>query len=492
MHIDLRATDRLTGKRPLDLTPVFTALAQALPGSGVDLTRLRVVADWVQYRQNFRNPVDVREILPSALETRQASANREIAVDLRRTGAVDLAGEFARALAPDAVTATVEGAQFIEDWVRGAESRIWAFNGLYWGSLGLWEAATGREYEEALPSGESDARNIEMADDLIWKLFRVWDDLAARRALPEDLYVVELGVGNGNQAAVWLDEFQRLDREHRGEYYRRLHYLMGDYSPHVLERARTRVQAHAEHVSGLVMDARSPSRTLGFLRGKAFLIYLSNVYDNLPTDEFVRIGGQLFRVEVRSYIAAGEAEAIAPTVHCSPADLPALVSRLLDLGPELLAKAEPARFPEGVTAAVGFWRTVWDAVRLQERYVPSDGLDAYDIAPGISGELMRPLIEANGDVRMHVSNGAAASFLDSLGLLHPYGVLECHDIFVTNVHQYQGSYRGPGKYDGSVVNWVNGPLLDAICKRYGFEAQFSPFRYREGSNVMTLTARVRE
>ena len=34
------------------------------------------------------------------------------------------------------------------------------------------------------------------------------------RAGSDDLYVLELGVGNGNQAKVWLDEFVRLDREH--------------------------------------------------------------------------------------------------------------------------------------------------------------------------------------------------------------------------------------------------------------------------------------
>src|SRR6185503_11498968 len=141
--------------------------------------------------------------------------------------------------------------QYLEDWMPGKDSCIWSFNGLYWNALGLWEEATGREYEQALPGGESDARH----------------------ALPEDLHVLELGVGNGNQARVWLDEFQRLDRERGGQYYRRLHYLMADYSAHVLERARENVKAHAERCSSLAMDARVPTQTLDFLRGKAFLVY---------------------------------------------------------------------------------------------------------------------------------------------------------------------------------------------------------------------------
>src|SRR5262249_40532588 len=161
---------------------------------------------------------------------------------------------------------------------------------------------TGREYEQALPGGESDARNTAAARETIEELFKVWDTLASRHALPEDLHILELGPGNGNQAKVWLDEFRRLDRERGGDYYRRLHYLMGDYSAHVLERARENVKEHLERVSTLVMDARNPTETLAFLRSKAFLIYISNTYDNLPTDEIVRIGGHLYRVEVRAYL----------------------------------------------------------------------------------------------------------------------------------------------------------------------------------------------
>ena len=111
-----------------------------------------------------------------------------------------------------------------------------------------------------MPGGESDARNTEAARELILELFRIWDELDARRALPEELYVLELGVGNGNQARTWLDEFLQLDRRHGREYYHRLRYLMGDYSPHVLDRARQAVAHHAERVSALVVGAtRRPS-----------------------------------------------------------------------------------------------------------------------------------------------------------------------------------------------------------------------------------------
>ena len=498
MQIEVRPIDRLRGKNAVDLAPVLTALANAARDGTVDLSRLRVVLDYVQYRQNFRNAVDVRQVHDGVNGGRThnggaatASEPIEVALDLRRTGSVDIDRLLGRALGVGETVAPRR--HYCEAWQPIQASCIWAFNGLYWNHLGLWEEATGREYEQALPGGETDARNTAAAQELILELFRVWDGLAARRALPEDLHVLEVGVGNGNQAKVWLDEFFRLDQElHQGEYYRRLHYLMGDYSPHVLERARQTVKRHAEKTSSLAFDARMPRDTLGFLRGKAFLIYISNVYDNLPTDEIVRFGSQVFRVEVRAYVPGSDADKIAAELNIQPDELPGMVARLLDLGPELLARAAPDRFPNGPSSTVALWRSVWEALKLEERYVLIEGIDAYDLAPGVSGDVLRQLTLMTGDVRMHTNNGAAASFVDSLPLLHPFGILQCHDLFVTDLLQYKTGFRGPGKYDGSVVNWVNGPLLASIGRRFGFEVTFQPFAHRPGSNITTMSARVRE
>ena len=266
---------------------------------------------------------------------------------------------------------------------------------------------------------------------------------------------------------------------------------MCDYSPHVLELARAAVAEHGSRVSSFVLDAMRPMTSLAFLRFKVFFVYISNVYDNLPTDEIATIGQREHLVESRAYLPAGAAAAIAGRVGPPGGALGGLVDKLLRLGPELLAEAAPQHFPGGVPAAVEFWRACWQALRLQERYVPLHGLDTYQIAPGISGELLRPLVATGGDVRMHVSNGAATGFAETLPLLHPYGRLQCHDIVVTDPHQYRTGFRGPGKYDGSVVNWVNGPLLAHIGARKGFDVAFAPFR-RPGSNITTMTAGVRD
>jgi hypothetical protein len=459
-------------------------ILEAVCASPADLASLRVVCDWIQYKQNFREPVAGRPI---------GDTDTEIAFDLRRCGDLDpeqLAGRVKQALSGTGAPGDQPGVA-LEPWVTGRDSCIWRFNQLYWQALSGWEQATGREYEQSLPGGESDARNTEAARELILELFRIWDELDARRALPEELYILELGVGNGSQARTWLDEFLQLDRRHGREYYHRLRYLMGDYSPHVLDRARQAVAHHRERVSALVVEATRPSITLSFLAGKAFLVYISNVYDNLPTDELACIHGRTYQVETQAYLVEDDADRIARQLNCRRDELVTLIDRLLRIGPELLSEASPGNCAD-TGQAVAFWQATWEALRLRERYVPLEGLDSYQITPALTGEILRPLIEGDGDVRMHVSNGALGSFTGTLPLLHPYGRVQCHDLFLTSSQQYRTGFYGPGKYDGSVVNWVNGPLLQLVASRRGFGVEYTPFRQRPGSNITTLTAQARD
>ena len=50
----------------------------------------------------------------------------------------------------------------------------------------------------------------------------------------------------------------------------------------------------------------NPFKSLSHLRYKVMLITLSNVYDNLPTDELVLRDGKLFFIEVRAYVPTTE------------------------------------------------------------------------------------------------------------------------------------------------------------------------------------------
>jgi hypothetical protein len=515
MEIDIRAVKRL--RESAGARAAIAPMVEALSQSDADLSAMRVVCDWIQYKANFRDTVMVRPVIApppvnagAGFPAAAAVEGYELAMDLRRCARpeTDVAGEVTAALS-DAVHVTggtgagaggprvdeySGGALdrvWLEPWVPGSASCVWRFNALYWQALAAWEKTTGKGFEQALPGGESDARNSAAAREIILDLFSSWDELASRRALPEELYVIELGVGNGGQARTWLDEFVELDRRHGRDYYRRLHYLMGDYSAHVLDRARQEVAHHGDHVSGLVLEATRLSGSVGFLAGKAFLVYISNVYDNLPSDEVAAIRGRMYLVQTRSYLAGPAADAIAARFELKRAEIAQLTERLLRIGPELLAESQPDKFPD-TGQAVLFWQAVWESLRQAERYVPLEGLDTYRITPSVTGEILRPLLAAEGEVRMHVSNGALSSFADTLPLLHPFGRLVCHDLFTTSPGEYRAGFYGPGKYDGSVVNWVNGPLLQLLASRRGFGVRFSPFTQRPASNVKTLTAQVRD
>src|SRR5580704_326983 len=299
VEIDIRAVQRL--RESAGARAAIAPMVEALCRSDADLAATRVVCDWIQYKANFRDTVMVRPVIAADGHAVTTVEGYELAVDLRRCARpeTDVAGEVTAALSEAIhVTGGAGDRVWLEPWGPGSGSCVWRFNALYWQALAAWEKTTGKEYEQTLPGGESDARNSAAARDLILDLFKIWDELANRRALPEELYVLELGVGNGAQARTWLDEFTELDRRHGRDYYRRLHYLMGDYSAHVLDRAREAVAHHGDHVSGLVLEATRLSGSVGFLSGKTFLVYISNVYDNLPSDEMAVILGRFYLVQV--------------------------------------------------------------------------------------------------------------------------------------------------------------------------------------------------
>jgi hypothetical protein len=461
---------------------LFASVVNAGAEGRLDPAALRVRFDWIQYRSNFREPVSLRPLSGGQREV------HELAVDLRQVGASDADALLARAVSTNG---TGPATHYIEPWTPISKSCIWAFNAHYWSELALWEEASGKGYEQVLPGGQSGGTQADATREVIWELLRTWDALVERHSLPDQLTILELGVGNGTQAKVWLDEFRTLDREHGTDYYRRVHYLMADYSTHVLDRAREHLSEHRARTSTIVLDAARPSDTLRFLERRIFFVFISNVYDNLPTDELARVDDELFQVEVRAYLPDEAADRIASSIGVSSAEVVELIARLRRLGPALLAETAPDRFQSAMEATT-FWQEVWASLRLAERYVPLGPLDLYTVCGGVSGEVLGPVIDGYGDVRFQVSNGAAASFVDTLPLLHPLGSLVCHDLFVTDLEQCRSGFRGPGKYDGSVVNWVNGPILSAIAARQGYSVSFRPFSQQIRSTIVTMTARARD
>lgn len=394
----------------------------------------------------------------------------EVAIDLRRLRG-DVDGALAQAL-EDAAARTEARGFPLESFGPLSASVIWRLNRLYWERLPDWEAALGRRYDESLPGGGSDAAHpdaVGAAVERCWSLLR---DLELRGALPATLYVLELAVGTGARAELWLDRFRALDAERGTGYCQRLRCLLGDIARPTLERVRERLRRHEGMVDARVVDALDPLRALVDLRGQVLYVHLTSIYDNFVCDELALREGEPYLVEARAYVPRAHAEQLAARHGARPEDVPRLAG-------ELLAGGGPG---------LDFWRELWDALRLEERYAKIS-LEGMPRADEVDTEHLRALVaDAPRDVRFHLSSGAAGSFARTLPLLHPRGFLEVQDLFVASLSDYLEGFRGPGKLDGSVVNWVNGPLLRVIADRAGYEVRFAPFRYRAGSKLSILTA----
>jgi len=443
--------------------------------------RLRVHLDWIQYRQNFRECVMATKL---GSDPRGQPSPLEVHIDLRQVTPGTLRGEILRTMGSDEARSPECGCVYLEDFRSFRESIAWGFNRLYWHRLADWEAFTGRGYEQALPGGKSDANHPAAVADCVADFWTLLRDLEGRKQLPEELFVLEIGVGMGKRSGLWMDRFRALDEERQTKYYPRLRFLLGDYSLATLERSRPAVKNHLDLCSFVVLDALNPMKNLAFLRHKILHIHLTNVYDNLPDEEFARRDGRLYAVQVRAYIPASEAKRISGEFPIAAAEVPRTVQRLLEGGPDYLTDRH---------RGVAFWQEIWKAMRLEEWPVSLGELPDVAWPRALHHEQREAALDqAPSDVRFHLSSGALESFQNTVPLLHPRGFLQVQDIFVTNFNEYRLGFHGPGKLDGSIVNWVNGALLREVGERAGYDVHFAPFHYRPGSRTSILYTTQRE
>jgi hypothetical protein len=450
--------------------------------------RLRVHLDWIQYRHNFREPV---AIMQADEEATESGSPLELRIDTRQIepGTIqDLVRSAMVGMGPPRGLREGAGPEsgrvYLEDFRTFRDSIAWDFNRLYWHRLKDWESATGRGYEQALPGGKSDANHASAIADSVADFWTLLRDLGNQNQLPLELFILEIGVGLGTRAGLWLDRFHALDQQRGTNYFPRLRFLLCDYSLATLERSRPAVHKYIDQCSFIVLDALDPNRTLSFLRHKVLHAHLTNVYDNLPDEEMVRRDGRVYWVQVRSYISAADAARIAAECQINPAEIGSIVPRLLEVGPECMADR---------CRGMRFWQDAWGAIRLEERLVDVEHVRDASFPEGIDyGQIEEMLREAPSELRFHLSSGALQSFRNTLPLLHPRGYLQVQDIFVTGLSDYRMGFYGPGKLDGSIVNWVNGVLLREVAERAGYDLHFAPFHYRPGSKTSVLYTTRRE
>jgi hypothetical protein len=451
-----------------------------------EFARLRIQLDWIQYKNNFR---DVVQVAQEPLDRGDHGVPiMDVLVDTRQVAPGCLRAELLRAMSranPQPERSPEESDMLpLEDFQSLRTSMVWEFNKLYWARLHDWEKATGKGYEQALPGGVSDGHQPESIAESVSEFWTLLQELDSRKQLPPELYLLEIGVGSGVRSGLWLDKFRELDRERATNFYPQLRMLLGDYSLATLEVSKPAVKDHLDLCSFLVLDALNPIKTLSHLRHKILQVHSTNVYDNLPDEEVVRRDGRLYFVQVRSFLPMTEVARMSAEFGIPMGKFRAAVNRLVEGDLDDLGKRE---------RGVSFWRQVWKALRLEERLVCLEDLPDFPFPEGLDAPKLEDILqEAPSDLRFHLSSGALESFVHTLPLLHPRGYLQVQDIFVTDFDQYRMGFYGPGKLDGSLLNWVNGALLKEVAEREGYDVHFVPFRYRKDSRTSILYTTRRE
>ena len=465
-----------------EIVNTFLTLLEEGHLSAAEFARLQIYMDWLQYKQNFREPVTVMQI--AAGEGGQ-SAGMEVRIDSRQVLPGCLRQLVQNAIKPSTQeTGAAQGRIYLEDFRSFRSSIVWEFNQLYWQRLKDWELATGKSYERALPGGASDGHHPQAVEDSAREFWKLLKDLETHNQLPPEIFILEIGVGLATRAGMWLDRFWALDQENGTNYYPRIRFLLGDYSLSTLERSRPAVKKHIDLCSFIELDALDPTKALSFLRHKILHVHSSNMYDNLPDEEVVWRDNRMHWVEVRAYVPPADAARIASACGMAVSEVPRTIKRLLEVGADALPERD-----KGMT----FWMEIWKAIRLEERLVDAVDLAEVSLPAGLSYQQMEDILkDAPGDLRFHLSSGALESFRNTLPLLHPRGYLQVQDIFVTDLNEYCMGFYGPGKLDGSIVNWVNGALLREVAHRAGYDLHFAPFLYRQGSKTSTLYTTQRE
>jgi hypothetical protein len=465
-----------------DVVATVLSLLEEGQLNAAQFARLQIHLDWLQYKYNFREAITV---MHGGEDAGENAPPMEIRIDSRQVAPGTLRGLVQRAIAAESPDSPErQGRVYFEDYRSFRKSIVWEFNRLYWQRVKDWEKATGKSYEQALPGGRStgtDEEGVKESVETFWKLLR---ELESASRLPQEIFILEIGVGMGAHAGMWLDQFCALDQTRGTHYYPHLRFLLGDYSLATLEHSRPAVKKHLDLCSFIALDATDPIKTLSFLRHKILHVHSTNMYDNLPDEEIVWRDNRIFWVQSRAYLPAADAQRISESSGVSVAELPAIVDRLLDVG----AAALPDR-----TKGMQFWMETWHAMRVEERLVDAVDLPDASFPAGLSALHMEEILRyAPNDLRIHLSTGALDSFRNTLPLLHPRGYLQVQDIFVTDLQEYSMGFHGPGKLDGSIVNWVNGALLREVAERAGYDLHFAPFLHRAGTKTSVLYTTRRE
>ena len=178
------------------------------------------------------------------------------------------------------------GRQTVEDYTPLAGSIEWHLGRVYLEERGSQAFIVD---SESVPYVVNNDGNIGIiAAELLFAHLAAADQMDT---LDSNLFVLEIGIGVGLFARFFLDAFRKLCEQHGKNYYDRLCYVCGDYSPPMLRDAGQH-GIFANHPGRYAMrqvDALDPAKWLpsdplfAHCRGRPFqAVFLNYLLDCLP------------------------------------------------------------------------------------------------------------------------------------------------------------------------------------------------------------------
>src|SRR5579875_1556594 len=374
------------------------------------------------------------------------------------------------------------------------QSVVWRFNQAFWRYLGIWERVTGKSYQRALPKGKSESHHQEFIDEAAENFASHVHELEREGTLAadEELWMHEKAPGSGEFTAGVLDYLFR----HYPAYFRRMHVVLSDVSPQVLELARRELEGRgylglnadsARRLEILFWDlSANPEPKLAredgsFVDLRQRFIYFrhANFFDQLPTRLFAKHDGRFYEVKVRAIVASARLAELQRQHAMTLAELMAIIEGQKDAG---------SFSPDQQTRFINFWSALWQAVKFDEAYEPCELATVHRYGALLAREMAQLT-----RVRFVTSDTALATLTADIGLLHPERGYACFtDIFLQRPIEFCQRWAELAKYDNGVWVGTNGALLVQVLSEAGFECSYHPVELTLGEATSSYTLGVRQ
>jgi 5,10-methylenetetrahydrofolate reductase len=332
-----------------------------------------------------------------------------------------------------------------KEFVPQHQSIIWYFNKIFWDHLDPFMRTLGKDYKKSI-GGTADSNTL-----LTQYSVKEFAQQIKKTKLVNPTYV-ELGAASCAWAKEFITEFKN---EPTNENFV---YVFYDFSLEVLARTK---QEMGENFLGIQIEYICSDQPIP---GDILRIHATNIYDNLPYDRYVLDHKNLFEVYLKTYISKENLEQLLEKFT----DNSVTRKRIFNLVSNFSYKTK--KYLNSVETFLielrkilpesnfyNFWQDFWNAIKFEEKNIPH-----------VKNQRIEKLFKhlENEKIEFSYSTEAERDILKKINLLAKGGTLEIIDIVTTKVEDYK-NFLGPVKYDASLANYLNGPLLqETLSEKY--------------------------